>query len=64
MARNDYLLNVAAVNAHQQRYYATDLPELIAVSAAALQIIVYLSSIFHFRQAALAHRRISDDITA
>jgi len=31
ICRNDYLLNLAAVNAHHQRYYSTDLPELIAV---------------------------------
>eukprot|EP00794_Sanderia_malayensis_P007325 gene7325-8143_t len=31
MARNEYILNVAVVNAHHQRYYSTDLPELIAL---------------------------------
>jgi len=31
ICRNDYLLNLAAVNAHHQRYYSTDLPELIAL---------------------------------
>ena len=30
-ARNEYLLNLAASNAHQRRYYSTDLPKLIEV---------------------------------
>jgi len=30
-ARNDYLLYIAATNAHQMKYYALDLPDLIAV---------------------------------
>lgn len=29
-ARNDYLLNLAAINAHQRKYYSQDLPDLIA----------------------------------
>ena len=31
-ARNDYLLYISAMNAHQTKYYALDLPDLIAVS--------------------------------
>lgn len=30
-ARNDYLLTLAAANAHQQRYYDTDLTDCIKV---------------------------------
>jgi len=29
-ARNDYLLHLAALNAHQRKYYESDLPDLIA----------------------------------
>lgn len=31
-ARNEYLLSLAAANAHQIRYYSTDLPEIMKVS--------------------------------
>ena len=40
MNRNDYILNLAAVNAHHQRYYSTDLPEVIAVSDLILSIYI------------------------
>lgn len=33
-ARNEYLLYISAINAHQQKYYALDLPDLIAVQDA------------------------------
>ena len=32
IARNDYLLTLAAVNAHQERYYSSDLPQLMTVN--------------------------------
>ena len=31
VARNDYVLNLGATNAHQQRFYGVDLPQLIKV---------------------------------
>jgi F-BAR and double SH3 domains protein len=31
-ARNDYLLSLAAANAHVQRYYVSDTPELMKVA--------------------------------
>ena len=32
VARNDYVLNLGATNAHQRRFYGIDLPQLIKVS--------------------------------
>ena len=32
IARNDYLLGLAAANAHMMRYYCKDLKEMMAVS--------------------------------
>lgn len=37
-ARNDYLLTLAAANAHQQRYYDTDLIDCIKVRPGRLKV--------------------------
>jgi len=36
-ARNDYLLMLAAANAHQQRYYDTDLMDCIKVRGGGME---------------------------
>lgn len=51
-ARNDYLLTLAAANAHQQRYYNTDLIDCIKVRRQhtrvwAFQVIFLFAVVLH-----------------
>lgn len=41
-ARNDYLLSLAAANAHQNRYFVVDLQNTMQVSAFSYYVIFFL----------------------
>ena len=45
-ARNDYVLALLAANAHQSKFYETDLPELVQVSGLLFLILIIFFSIF------------------
>ena len=42
-ARNEYLLSMAAANAHHMRYYSTDLPEVMKVCL--LLLVLFIGSL-------------------
>jgi len=45
-ARNDYLLSLAAANAHQTRYFLVDLQNVMTVSKQILIKLLYLLPIY------------------